>query len=591
MTNMNTMAIGPAVVREELSRILRSAVFSELDRHFASFIGRQETGDSKLSGFAAALVSYQLARGHIFLDLARAPAWESGNPPLRDWPGLPQWTEDLRNSSTVGAPGETKPLLLTHTGKLYLQRYWSYENLLAEKLRAGASLPLGDLPPDARLEDLFGDAEEQKEAARNALRRQFSLISGGPGTGKTTTVLKILLLMLEHEPELSMQLAAPTGKAAARLQESVREGLMNLKCDEATRKRLAEAQASTVHRLLGTIPGSVTFRHHAANPLPADVVVLDEASMVDLPLMAKLFDALPSTSRLIILGDKDQLASVEAGSVLSGIVEAALETPPAATAPPLEGAATLLVRNFRFGNKSSIFRVCNAIRAGDIGETLAALRGGDGADVTIRELPEAKLLKDRLRPRVVAGHAKFLLETDPARALEAFSRFQILTALRNGPYGKGNVNHLVEEILREEGLILPGQQKYPGQPLMVTENDYAVRLFNGDTGVMLKGDDGNLTAFFRSEDGTIRSVPPLRLPFAEPAFAMTVHKSQGSEFEEVLIILPSHDTPVLTRELLYTAISRARTKVELWCSEEILTAAVSRKVARASGLSEMLAGS
>lgn len=574
-----------------LDGFLRASAFADVDRRFARFIAREDGGHSHLVGAAAAAVSYQLRRGHVFLDLVAPPVWDDPSQvPAESWPELEIWRESLRASPVVGAPGETKPLLLTESGRLYLQRYWSYEKLLAEKLRERAKAVDDKLPEEteSRLAALFSDAEDQKKAARNALLRPFSLISGGPGTGKTTTVLKILMLLLERDPELQIQMAAPTGKAAARLQESVREGLGNVDCPPDVRARIDEKQASTIHRLLGPISGSVYFRHNATNPLAADVVVLDEASMVDLPLMAKLFDALDPKCRVIVLGDKDQLASVEAGSVLSGIVEAAIVAPAGRDCPPLEGVVTLLNKNFRFGNESSIFGVCNAVRDGDMQSALEIFRNGAVREVNWSGLPGPGEMKEQLRPLVVDRFGTFVRLTDPGEALGALRRFQILTALRHGPYGKENINLLVEEILREEGAIPPGRRNFPGRPLMVTENDYALRLFNGDIGVLLEDEEGKLMAFFRNEEGTIRKVSPLRLPFTEPAFAMTVHKSQGSEFDEVLAVLPARDTRVLTRELLYTAISRARAKVGLWSEEETLRSTIGRKVRRGAGLAEML---
>lgn len=579
-------------MKMDLVQFLRPAVFSDLDRRFANFIVcRDPSPGAALVGAAAALVSYQLNRGHILLDLSAPLLWDDpSEAPFRPWPELSVWLRDLRESPAVGRPGEDRPLILCDSGKLYLQRYWFYENLLATKLRERAAAPVEPLPGkmEAGLERLFPDSAEQQQAARNALARPFSLISGGPGTGKTTTVLKILMLLFEGNPDLDIRLAAPTGKAAARLQESIREGLSGLDCPEGIRERISGRSASTIHRLLRPIPGSVFFQHDHRNPLAADVVILDEASMVDLPLMAKLLAALPENSRLVILGDKDQLASVEAGSVLGGIVEAAVETPAGRAAPPLAGVVTLLNRNYRFGNESGIFRVCNAVRDGDAAASFDLLRGGKASDAVLRDLPPPSGLKEALRPRVVAGFREFAGKTDPEEALNALGRFQVLTALRRGPYGRENVNLLIEEILREEGLIRSGTRNYPGRPLMVTENDYALSLFNGDVGVLLEDEEGALMSFFRTEDGTIRKVSPLRLPFSEPAFAMTIHKAQGSEFDEVLTILPARDTRLLTRELLYTAISRARKKVELWSGEQVFAQAVSRRVERASGIGENL---
>lgn len=569
---------------------LRSPVFSETDRRFARFLIREDGGGNALLGVAAALVSYRLRRGEIFLDLARPPAWEDpAEAPLRDWPETSVWIQGLRSSSVVGGSDAGKPLVLSSGGKLYLHRYWVYERLLAERLRDRAkstATALGE-PAEARLNEWFRDAPEQRAAARNALLRPFSLISGGPGTGKTTTVLKILAMLLETDPDLVIRLAAPTGKAAARLQESIRAGIGKLDCPAEIRNRIGEQQASTLHRLLGAVAGSVHFRHNEKNPLGADLVVLDEASMVDLPLMAKFFLALPASCRVILLGDADQLTSVEAGSVLNGIVEAASRTADGENEPPLHGVATLLRKNFRFGNESAIFRLCTAVRQGEDSAAIRILNETSATDVRRFDLPEPGRLKERLRPLILDKWEDFLHAADPAAALEALSRFQVLTAVRKGPFGRENVNLCIEQILREEGRIPPGKRDYPGRPVMVAENDYAVRLFNGDIGVLLE-EGGRLMAFFRNEEGAIRKLSPLRLPQVESAFAMTVHKSQGSEFGDVLAILPDRDLPILSRELLYTAVSRAKREVEIWSYEAILRLTIARKIVRGSGLFEML---
>lgn len=588
---MNTMEVTEKKAGSlETKRVLEAAVFSELDRRFADFIEKRGRGASRWVGIAAAMSSCQVTRGHVFLDLTRPPVWDDETQaPKFEWPTLKDWETDLRKSLAVGFPGEMKPLVLTESGKLYLQRYWFYEKLLADKIREKSSVIEAILPAatETRLEELFGESGDQKEAARNALQRRFSVISGGPGTGKTTTVAKILVLLLEKSPGLSIRLAAPTGKAAARLQESLRSGVKRIPGAENVRERVSSMEASTIHRLLGSKGGSVFFRHDAKNPLAVDVVVLDEASMVDLPLMAKLFDALPEKAQLIMLGDKDQLASVDVGSVLSGIVEAAQKDIGSGTAS-LDGLVTILRKNYRFGNDSGIYHLCNAIRDGDPGLAKEILEGGQYPELKWEALPTASELKKSLRPYVVGGFQSFIKATTPEAALEAFGQFQILSGLRNGPYGKENLNFLVEEILRDEGLVTDRRQNFAGRALMVTENDYGVRLFNGDIGVMLNNEKGQIQAYFGGEDGSVREVSPLRLPSTETAFAMTVHKSQGSEFEEILVVLPAKESRVLTRELLYTAISRARRKVTLWSSEEILTAAISRKIERGSALPEML---
>jgi exodeoxyribonuclease V alpha subunit len=564
------------------AEFLAQSFFSHSDRWLAELMSGGRGG---LIGVAAATLSCLLRQGHVFLDLRQPPKGEGMKDDTPDqWPSLAEWRSALSGADAVGEPGSPKPMILTPAGKLYLQRYWFYEYEVSRRLKQWGQVDLADIDPviEQRVSELFGDANGQKAAAKNALRRPFSVIGGGPGTGKTTTVLKILVVLLEENPNLEIRLAAPTGKAAARMQESLRDGLPRVTCSESVRTRLEGIEASTIHRLLGSVAGSVFFRHRASNPLAADLVILDEASMVDLPLMAKLFDALSPRARLIMLGDQDQLASVEAGSVLAGIVEASATVGEAANAP-LDGAVSFLWQNYRFGNESPIFRLCQAARTGDADQFTSLRR-----EMGWKDGVSADQLKEELRETVLAGFGDLLRETSPEGALTRLGQFQILTALRSGPWGRERVNQWVEEILREENLIPVRSSFYSCRPIMVTENDYSNRLFNGDLGILFVDTQGDLMAWFRREDGSLRKISPRRLPDVEPAYAMTVHKAQGSEFDRVLLLLPGRDNPVLSRELVYTAISRARQQVEIWADEEVMRAAIARKVSRGSGLADML---
>jgi exodeoxyribonuclease V alpha subunit len=406
--------------------------------------------------------------------------------------------------------------------------------------------------------------------------------------------------------------AAPTGKAAARIQDSIRTVKATLACDEAIRAQLPE-RATTIHRLLGYLPDSARFRHDADNPLPYDVVAVDEASMVDLALMAKLFQAIPTSARVMLLGDKDQLASVEAGAVLGDICAAAAAdmvrrrstaslTSPAengtrwnASLPAKHALADCVVqlrKNYRFGQQSAIYRLSNAINEGCAEEALHILRDGGAnaaTDLVSTPLPRRAELKAALRARVTTGFSEFLKAPDPLAALAALGRFRILCALREGPFGVTGLNQSAEDILEEAGLIRPQNAWYARRPIMITRNDYNLKLFNGDIGLLLPdSDSGEPRAFFPGPDNTLRKFLPLRLPEHETAYAMTVHKSQGSEFDRVLLILPDRESPVLSRELLYTGITRARTSVELWFDEKVFRAALARRVTRTSGLCDAL---
>jgi exodeoxyribonuclease V alpha subunit len=622
----------------EIRQLIASTAFSDLDRHFAAFIEAHAGGEQPLVALAAALVSHKRSEGHICVDLeviagSMFPEMAADGVNPIQLPRLKDWTKALIPSPVVGSPGEFKPLVLDARHRLYLHRYWEYEQSLATAiLKRAAELPPQPDPPalSQQLRALFppesGEPVNwQCVAALAAVRRKFCVISGGPGTGKTHTLVLILalLLALERNRTLRIAVAAPTGKAAARIQDSIRTVKGTLACDETIRAQLPE-RATTIHRLLGYLPDSARFRYDADNPLPFDVVAVDEASMVDLALMAKLFQAVPSSARLILLGDKDQLASVEAGAVLGDICSAAATGSPAwsgvgqdadgspltpslspsegervparagqgSTAGSLADCVVQLRKNYRFGQQSGIYRLSSAINEGRVEDALQILAdcGANlAADLVSAPLPGRAELKAALRARVTAGFSEFLTASDATAALAALARFRILCALREGPFGVTGLNQVTEEILEEAGLIKPQNPWYARRPIMITRNDYNLKLFNGDIGLLLPdGDSGEPRAFFPGPDNTLRKFLPLRLPEHVTAYAMTVHKSQGSEFDRVLLILPDRESPVLSRELLYTGITRARTGIELWFDEKVFRAALARRVTRTSGLCDAL---
>jgi exodeoxyribonuclease V alpha subunit len=549
--------------------LLAHPEFADIDRHFARFIN--DFGEGELPAIAAAMLSRNIRHGHICLDLVRGPVHFDEPLPIFIWPKLETWEKAFTKNRAIGDPADERPLVLDNAGRLYLRRYWEYEKALAEAilLRCDSQTPLS-----SRTGDL------QELAIETALARRFVVISGGPGTGKTTTVLKILKRMVSQPggENLRIALAAPTGKAAARLQETLLAGGAN-----GVRQDRLPKSASTLHRLLGSRHNSVYFRHNAKNPLPVDLVVVDEASMVPLTMMAKLFAALPHRANVILLGDRDQLSSVEPGAVLGDIARAASEP------GPLQGSLVVLDKNYRFGNESNIFALCNAVREGEIERALKILNSGERSDVISGRTPPPLQVTERLRQVVIAGYSAYLRAPDPADALKEFKKFRVLCALRTGPYGVESLNRAIEKILREERLVTGAQNTYAGMPILITQNDYQLRLYNGDIGILLPDPaNGSLLAWFIGEDGGIRRVPPARLPEYEPAFVMTVHKSQGSEFDNVLLILPDKESPVLTRELIYTGLTRARSRVEIWFQESVLRAAIARTIQRGSGLRDRL---
>ena len=611
----------------DIRELVGSDAFSDLDRHFAGFIEAQSGGERPALALAAAMVSRRRSEGHICLDLEEIAGTLFPDKPVDgvnsvQVPSLQDWTKELETSPVVGSPGEFRPLILDARHRLYLHRYWEYEqNLVSEILKRTAGKPeeSGDGVLKQVLRSLFlpessGSVNWQCVAAFAAARRKFCVISGGPGTGKTHTLVLILALLLELERNRKLRIAvtAPTGKAAARIQESIRNVKTALTCSELIKSQLPGG-ATTIHRLLGYVPHSAYFRHNADNLLPYDVIAVDEASMVDLALMAKLFQAVSPSARVILLGDKDQLASVEAGAVLGDICSAvavdgfseqfkqhfeeatgkrlATDIVPR-MGSVLTDSVVQLKKNYRFGGDSAIFRLSNAINDGRVEEASGTIRdciNNPTSDLSCAALPRRAELKDALRERTVTGFSEYLKASDPIQALAALARFRVLCALREGPFGVAGLNQLTEEILEDAGLIRTQNSWYTGRPIMVTRNDYNLKLFNGDVGIILQdGDSREPRAFFSGPENTLRKFPPIRLPEHETAYAMTVHKSQGSEFDHVLLILPEKEHPVVTRELLYTGLTRARKSVRLLANDDVLRSAIQRRVQRISRLREAL---
>lgn len=608
--------------KEVIDQLYRKDTFSDLDIQFARLMVRLSKSAAPELFLAAALASHYQRQGHICFDLSSVAGQpvENGKEKSVMCPKLEEWLRVLEKAPVVGRPGDYRPLILDGA-RLYLYRYWSYENKLVDivKARTGEA----DFPVDAPklkegLNRLFpnnegGETDWQKVAAYTSVLKKFSVISGGPGTGKTYTVAKILTLLLEQTgPErLRIALAAPTGKAAARLQEAIKNAKEGLNCSPEIKAAIPE-EASTIHRLLKFIPNSPYFRHDEQNPLSDDVVVIDEASMVALALIAKLVRAVSPMARLILLGDKDQLASVEAGAVLGDICdtgnvhgfsrhfrdgyqrimgEELMEGTVGEEGPGIQDSNIQLEKSYRFGTASGIGAVSRYVNQGNGAQAVALMKEGTVSDdIGWRDLPQSDALPLALKERIIQGYSGYLKAEDPGEIFLLFNRFRILCALREGPYGVRGLNLLVEQILRRQGLIRPESQWYPGRPILITKNDYNLRLFNGDVGITLTDPQaGNeLRVFFAAVDTPFRKFPPLRLPEHETVYAMTVHKSQGSEFDRILLLLPDKDVPILTRELIYTGITRAKEKVEVWGRDEIFQRAVSRRIKRTSGLRDAL---
>ena len=610
--------------KETIYRLRDEGLLSWLDIHFSEFIERIEGRDNPELSVAVALVSNSTRQGNICLNLPdikekRLLDTGDGNSP-GIYPKLDDWIQSLRQCDTVGRPGEYKPLILDDSCRLYLYRYWEYQHKLAHliKDRVQADEPRVDI---SRLKDglerLFpeespGEVNWQRIAAFTALTKRFCVISGGPGTGKTTAVVKILSLIQELEAphKKRISIAAPTGKAAARLQEILQFSRDKLDCSADIKESIPE-KAVTIHRLLRAIPHSPYFKYGSGNPLPVDVVIIDEASMVDLALMTKLVLALPHHAKLILLGDKDQLASVEAGAALGDICNSsAVDTCSKAFSQTLKDATgydittgeetddrsticdsiVQLRKNYRFGSHSGIYRLSMAVNNGNGDEAVRLMTSGDFEDIAWQELPDPHTIPTTMKEMIIQGYSSYLRSKDTVTALHMFDTFRILCALRKGPYGIHAINRLTENVLREENLISLTETWYVGRPIMITKNDYTVQLFNGDVGIILSDPDnkGDLRVFFQKVDGTLKKFHHLNLPEHETVYAMTVHKSQGSEFEKVLLVLPDVESPVLTRELIYTGITRAKKSIEIWGSTDIFRKAVSQCINRSSGLRDEL---
>jgi exodeoxyribonuclease V alpha subunit len=601
--------------RSGLALLADRGVIAPLDRTLAEALARlvDERDPHVLLGVA--LASRAVSRGHVCValgELAERPLIDDDGEAVDVVvPSLSVWIGALEQSPLVGDGDPPTPLVL-RDGRLYLHRYFDYEERLAAALGARLQTsPQVDRPLLSEgLGRLFPGApgDEQRRAAAVAVLRPFTVISGGPGTGKTTTVARILALL--HEQALArrgvplrMTLVAPTGKAAQRLGEAIAASVASLPVGEAVREAIPR-EATTIHRALGYQPRTPTrFRHGASRPLDTDLVLADEASMIDLALMTKLVEAVPSGARLILLGDKDQLTSVEAGAILgdvhggaqgvtddfaSALSDVLGEQLVGADVPPIADSMVQLDKSYRYRGDSGIGALARAVNAGDVDRALRVLIGEESmpyGEVQLLPIAAADPLGGSLGSTVVEGFRAAVSPGDLERRIAALSAFRVLCAHRRGPLGVDGLN---AARLRREGITAGDGEHYDGRPILVTKNDYQMNLFNGDVGLVVRESAG-LVACFPGDDG-IRRVPVGRLPPHDTVFAMTVHKSQGSEFDRVAIVLPERSSPVLTRELLYTAVTRARKSVDLFGARDVVAAAIRQRVERSSGLRQALWG-
>jgi len=600
----------------------------DIDRHFAAFVERAAGGSDEAVGLGALLASRRLADGDICIDLnamAGVPLGDAVDDCSREaatvaLPRAAAWVQALRSSPAVGKPGEFRPLVLDEAGRLYLHRLYEYERIIRERIAERLAAPPLDFDEGllrAGLDRLFpAPAPEgldwQRVAAASAVMRRLCVISGGPGTGKTATVVRILILLAEQARtsgnEFTVALAAPTGRAAARLRQSIRTWMETSGLSGEEREMLRSG-ATTLHRLLG-LGGARPF--DPARILPQQVVVVDEASMADCALMSHLLQAVPLESRLILLGDRDQLASVEAGAVLGDICDTGrahgysaafaeriapvigrcAHDVPIAAEPPIADSIIILRKSYRFDESGGIGAVSRAVREGDAARALQLVDADGGRSVRFVTDERPSASSERFSLRIVEGLQPALVAPDPAAALDSLTRFAVLCALRRGPSGAEAVNRIIERVLAAQGLINPDGRWYVNRTLVVSRNSESAGLSNGDIGIVRErpGVPGEAAVYFSDGEGGTRAFPPLRLPEHETAFATTVHKAQGSEFDTVIVVLPERPTRVLTRELVYTALTRARTHVELWGDREVFAAAVGNPTRRMSGLHDALWG-
>jgi exodeoxyribonuclease V alpha subunit len=534
---------------ETLHVLAKEGVIAKLDFQFASFIAAQASSPSDELILAAAATSNALTRNLSCFDLAQYKAGEllfSNEENTESVKTPNNWEEKITIATDIVASKDSaynnKPLILSNN-KLYLSRYFHYENSINEMLCTRAELSTGIKNIEELLEDHFSsDAEEldQKQAAKKALQKKLTVITGGPGTGKTTCLTKILAMLEANDDSLRIALTAPTGKAAMRLADSI-----------------LGKSATTIHRLLGYSARNNTFKHSRDNKLSVDVIIIDEASMIGTELMYHLLVALPDDTHVLLVGDAYQLASVEAGQVFADICST--------EKPVLRACISELLTNFRFDKNSGIAEFARLIREHDTLDTalIENLKSENYLDLSFynnirEELPTLvvesyknylELVRDRAAPEVI---------------LEAMNDFQVLCALREGPYGVSGLNILIEQSLTAAGLIKTQQEFYIGRPIMITQNDYALNLFNGDAGVCLRDPEStDVKVFFRNADGGVRGVSCGRLPAHESCYAMTVHKSQGSEFDRVALVL-NENIENYAKELLYTGATRAKSWIGIF---------------------------
>ncbi len=606
----------------KLSKLRDRDILTDIDFEWCRVLLKGHPDLSEHVMLAACLASYLYRQGDVCVPLDRYAGKALFTEDEPDYtltaPDLDRWLQSLVESRAVGQGGEFKPLILEEENRLYLHKLWTYEQVLAQNILQKARIEhegvnIGKLKPT--MDKIFGDGTEDKDpnlqklAAAASLLNNLTVISGGPGTGKTTTVARILVMLIElyreRESEPAIAMAAPTGKAAARLEESIRNVLTTMELSDEDRALIPD-EARTVHQLMGARRHSSRFRYHSENPLPYDVVIVDEASMIAQGLMSKLTEALRPETRLIMLGDKDQLASVEAGSVLGDIcasgenlfsasyskklTDFSLNMPEEMISPtpePLTNNIILLKKSYRFKEGSGILELSHAVNSGEDSRAAEVLDSPAYDKARFIEINTPEDFEKQLREIVETYFSSLMRSRSAEGMFKTYRQFRMLTAHRKGPLGVKHLNSMIERFLWERGAVTKFERWYHGKPVIVNRNDYALGLNNGDIGMCVMGKGGDPQLYFEKEGG-YRTIDPARLPDHTTAFALTVHKSQGSEFEHIFLVLPAQESRVLSRELIYTAITRARQSITIGGRKEIFRQGVARKLNRTSGLKGLI---
>lgn len=520
----------------------------------------------------------------------------------------------FNNSNICGVPGEYKPIILSNSS-IYLYRYWEYENIIASKIKEILLLNKPTKIDISVLDKYFpiyniNEFDYQRAAALLALSSNFAIITGGPGTGKTSTITKILACIFDLEPEKEFRiaLAAPTGKAATRIQEAIKNNVLRIKNSEGSisedieRKLLSDKlKPSTIHRLLGSNFNSPYFKHNAKNLLNYNIIIVDEVSMVDIPLLAKLLLAVEVNTKIILVGDRNQLSSVEAGSFLGDVTD-------------IEDIQQKIQFNYKKLVDNSLkeltFRDCivelSKVHRTDnevINQLSQYVKNGNSTD-TIKLAEQHNIIENisshlkgnnALLTNIYSHYSKYFsaiknsatnAEIDKIFAI--FNDFKVLCALRNGVLGADNLNTEFEKVHFKYYNISGNPKWYQGKAIMITTNDYKLKLYNGDIGIALTDENNELRVYFQNSDGTIRKLNTALIPAYESAYFITIHKSQGSEYNNIFMILSSEDNPVITRELIYTGITRAKKEIKIITAKNVFEKSIVKKIVRTSGLQDQL---